>query len=49
MARMGEGTRLVVGNFDITVDFESSVSANGQVVTAKAKVDLLWFCGHDPP
>ncbi len=39
---------LNVGNLDITVDFESSVSANGKVVTAKAKVDLPWFCGRDP-
>jgi hypothetical protein len=37
-----------VGGFDITVDFESNVSADGEVITAKAKVDLPWFCGRDP-
>ncbi len=37
-----------VGNFDITVDFESVVSADGEVITARAKIDLPWFCGRDP-
>jgi len=37
-----------VGGFDLTIDFESNVSADGEVITAKAKVDLPWFCGRDP-
>lgn len=37
-----------VGNFDITVDFESNVSTDGEVITARAKIDLPWFCGRDP-
>jgi hypothetical protein len=36
------------GGFDVTIDFESNVSADGQIITAKAKVDLPWFCGRDP-
>jgi hypothetical protein len=36
------------GSFDLTIDFESNVSADGEVITAKAKVDLPWFCGRDP-
>ncbi len=39
---------LNAGGFNITVDFESNVSASGKVITAKAKVDLPWFCGRDP-
>jgi len=37
-----------LGDFDITVDFESNVSAGGEVITARAKIDLPWFCGRDP-
>ena len=37
-----------IGGFDIGVDFESNVSADGDVITAEAKVDLPWFCGRDP-
>lgn len=37
-----------LGGFDITVDFESNVSANGEVITAEAEIDLPWFCGRDP-
>jgi hypothetical protein len=36
------------GSFDLTIDFESNVSADGEIITAKAKVDLPWFCGRDP-
>jgi hypothetical protein len=36
------------GGFDLTVDFESEVSTDGEVITATAKVDLPWFCGRDP-
>jgi hypothetical protein len=50
----GDPRRLVVnptfdvGGFDLEVDFESKVSADGEVITARAKVDLPWFCGRDP-
>jgi hypothetical protein len=37
-----------VGGFEVAVDFESTVSADGDVIAAKAKVDLPWFCGRDP-
>ena len=37
-----------VGGFQLTVDFESNVSADGNTITAKAKVDLPWLCGRDP-
>jgi hypothetical protein len=36
------------GGFDLTVDFESNVSADGDTISAEAKVDLPWFCGRDP-
>jgi hypothetical protein len=36
------------GGFDLTIDFESNVSADGEAISAKAKVDLPWFCGRDP-
>jgi hypothetical protein len=37
-----------VEGFELTVDFESTVSADGQTVTAQARVDLPWLCGRDP-
>jgi hypothetical protein len=37
-----------LGGFDLVVDFESSLSASGDIITAEAKVDLPWFCGRDP-
>ena len=37
-----------VGGFDLTIDFESDVSDEGDIITAEAKVDLPWFCGRDP-
>jgi hypothetical protein len=36
------------GSIDLTVDFESNISRDGEVITAEAKVDLPWFCGRDP-
>lgn len=37
-----------VGGFDLAVDFESNISADDDVITAEAAVDLPWFCGRDP-
>jgi hypothetical protein len=39
---------LDVGGFELKVDFESSVSIDGDVISARATVDLPWFCGRDP-
>ena len=36
------------GAFELTVDFESEVSASGRVIVSRANVDLPWFCGPDP-
>jgi hypothetical protein len=36
------------GAFELTVQFESEVSASGRVIVTRAKVDLPWFCGQDP-
>ena len=36
------------GVFDLTVDFVSTISTDGTVLTAEAKADLPWFCGRDP-
>jgi hypothetical protein len=37
-----------VGGIDLTVAFESSISADGKTISANAKFDLPWFCGRDP-
>jgi hypothetical protein len=37
-----------LGGFELKVDFESNVSADGEVITARAEIDLPWFCGRDP-
>ena len=37
-----------LGGFELVVDFESNISAGGEVITAEAKADLPWFCGRDP-
>ncbi|HSR32335.1 MAG TPA: hypothetical protein VLY63_17370 [Anaerolineae bacterium] len=37
-----------VGGLELSVDFEGTVSADGEVISADAKVDLPWFCGRDP-
>lgn len=36
------------GGFDLTVRFESLLSTDGETITARAKIDLPWFCGRDP-
>jgi hypothetical protein len=36
------------GGFDLTVKFESTLSTDGKTITARAKIDLPWFCGRDP-
>ena len=37
-----------LGSFDLKVDFESTVSASGDAISARVKLDLPWFCGRDP-
>ena len=37
-----------VGAFELTVDFESEMSASGNIIVTRANVDLPWFCGQDP-
>jgi hypothetical protein len=37
-----------LGRFELTVDFESNISSDGELINAEAKVDLPWFCGRDP-
>lgn len=36
------------GGFDLTVEFESILLGDGDVIQAQAKVDVPWFCGRDP-
>jgi len=36
------------GGFELTVKFESTLSTDGKMITARAKIDLPWFCGRDP-
>jgi hypothetical protein len=45
---LGVNPTFDVGGFNLTVDFESSISRDGEVINAEAKVDLPWFCGRDP-
>jgi hypothetical protein len=47
-SRLLANTRVDVGRFDITLKLDSKVSADGDVIKAKAKLDLPWFCGRDP-
>jgi hypothetical protein len=37
-----------IEGFELTVDFESNISSDGEIITAEAKVDLPWLCGRDP-
>jgi hypothetical protein len=37
-----------VGGFELTVDFESHITRDGETIAAEAKVDIPWFCGGDP-
>jgi hypothetical protein len=46
--RLVANPTLDAGGLDLSVDFESNVSTDGAVITARAKVDLPWFCGRDP-
>jgi hypothetical protein len=46
--RLVANTKVDVGRFDINVKLDGNVSADGKVITAKAKLDLPWFCGRDP-
>ena len=41
-------TSFDVSGFDIGVELDSNISANGRVITADAKIDLPWLCGGDP-
>ena len=34
--------------FELTIDFESNLMGDGDVISAKATVDVPWFCGRDP-
>jgi hypothetical protein len=47
-SRLVASTKVDVGRFDITVKLDGNVSADGQAITARAKLDLPWFCGGDP-
>jgi hypothetical protein len=46
--RLVASSKVDVGRFDITVKLESDVSTDGETISAKAKLDLPWFCGRDP-
>ena len=37
-----------VGGFEIAVDLVSTLSTDGKQITARAKIDVPWFCGRDP-
>ena len=41
-------TEVNYSGFDIGVDLNSTVSEDGETLTAEASIDLPWFCGSDP-
>jgi hypothetical protein len=41
-------TNVNVSGFDIGIDLNSLVSADGETLTAEASIDLPWICGSDP-
>ena len=41
-------TMVNVSGFDIGIDLNSTVSADGKTLTADASIDLPWICGRDP-
>lgn len=47
-SRMVASAQVDVNHFDISITLESDVSPSGDVIQAKAELDLPWFCGRDP-
>jgi len=47
-SRLVAKSKVDVNRFDITVTLVSDVSSSGDVIQARAKLDLPWFCGRDP-
>lgn len=41
-------TMVNVSGYDIGIDLNSTVSADGETLTAEALIDLPWICGSDP-
>lgn len=46
--RLLASAKVDVNRFNIKVTLASDVSPSGDVIQAKAKLDLPWFCGRDP-
>jgi hypothetical protein len=47
-SRMQASTSFKVSKFQITANLKSKMSADGESLTAEAKIDLPWMCGCDP-
>ena len=45
---MSVQTMVNISGFDIGVDLNSTVSADGKALTAEVSIDLPWICGRDP-
>ncbi len=41
-------TTVNVSGMDVTIELDGTVSANGNVIEAEAKIDVPWICGPDP-
>ena len=41
-------TNFTLGGFNIGVNLDSSVSADGGILNVSASIDLPWLCGRDP-
>lgn len=37
-----------VGPFEVTIEVEGELSADGELLAAEAKIDVPWICGRDP-
>jgi hypothetical protein len=46
--RLQASTVFNVSGLQITAEFDSHVSPDGELLTAQASIDLPWLCGRDP-
>ena len=46
--KLAVNTSFNMSGFDIDVDLTSTVSADGETLSAATSIDLPWICGRDP-
>ena len=47
-SKLSVTTNFNLGGFNIGVDLNSSVSADGETLNVNTSIDLPWLCGRDP-